>query len=102
MHQQVDLLYATHLCGNHYSRGLTGFSLLAIGVEYGNLPFSFYFLTPKSSVHERSNHPFREERCKQGKLYTEGSNPEKMEECIKVIKQLFVGHLGKYGAPRRY
>lgn len=90
MHQQVDLSYATHLCGNHYSRGLTGFSLLAIGVEYGNLPFSFYFLTPKSSVHERSNHPFREERCKQGKLYTEGSNPEKMEECIKVIDSSYL------------
>lgn len=69
-----------------YSGSLTGFSLLAIDVECGNFPFSFYFLTLKSSMHKMNNHPFREVRCKQGKLHTEGSNPKKMEkeECIKV------------------
>jgi len=30
-------------------------------------------------MHEMSNHPFREERWKQAKLHTEGSNPEKTE-----------------------
>lgn len=92
MHQQVDLLHARHPCGNHYSGGLTGFILLATDVEYAHLLFSFHFLTLKNPVHELSNHSFREERCKQGKLHTEGSNPEKMErkECIKVIGSCYL------------